>query len=116
MLTIIPPLQSVLTITSTAVSTYNYIHCSQYLQLPPLQSVLTITSIAVCPVLDDPANGTVTLTSLTTGGVAAYVCDPGFELVGEKTRNCMSNSEWSGVPPICRRRFILSHCSCTHVQ
>ena len=51
--------------------------------------------------MDDPANGTVTWTSLTTGGVAAYACDPGFELVGEMTRNCMRNSEWSGEAPTC---------------
>ena len=65
--------------------------------------------------LDDPANGMVTWTSLTTGGVATYECDAGFELVGDETRDCQSNSQWSGEAPICRRKFILSHSSCVHV-
>ena len=69
-----------------------------------------IISTTECPMLDNPANGMVTWTSLTTGGVATYECDPGFELVGEMNRICQSNSQWSGAPPICRRRFILSHC------
>ena len=57
----------------------------------------------------------VTWTSLTTGGVATYVCDPGFELVGDEMRDCQSNSQWSGEAPICRRKFILSHSSCVHM-
>ena len=59
-----------------------------------------------CPVLGDPANGMVTWTSFTTGSVATYECDRGFELVGQMTRTCRRNLEWSGVPPICRRGFI----------
>ena len=62
--------------------------------------------------LNNPANGIVTGTSLTTGGVVIYVCNVGFELVGDVTRDCQSNSKWSGEPPICRRRFIIPHCSC----
>ena len=54
-----------------------------------------------CPALDDPANGMVTWTSLTTGGVATYECDRGFVLVGQVTRTCQSDSEWSGEAPTC---------------
>ena len=57
--------------------------------------------IGACPALGDPANGMVTWTSLTTGGVATYECDPGFELVGQETRTCQSESEWSGEAPTC---------------
>ena len=60
-----------------------------------------------CPILGELANGMVTWTSFTTGGVATYECDRGFVLVGQVTRTCQSDSEWSGVPPICRRRFIV---------
>ena len=77
---------------------------------------IIIISTTECPVLDDPANGMVTWTSLTTGGVATYECDPGFELVGDEMRDCQSNSLWSGEAPICRRRFILSHSSCVHTR
>ena len=57
----------------------------------------------------------VTWTSLTTGGVATYVCDSGFELVGDEMRDCQSNSQWSGEAPICICKFILSHCSCVRM-
>ena len=77
---------------------------------------IIIISTTECPVLNDPANGMVTWTSLTTGGVATYVCDAGFELVGDEMRDCQSNSQWSGEAPICRRRFILSHSSCVHTK
>ena len=77
-------------------------HSHTYPQYP-----LIIISTTECPVLDDPANGMVTWTSLTTGGIVTYVCDPGFELVGDEMRDCQSNSEWSGEAPICRCKFIL---------
>ena len=83
-------------------SIFSEYHSHTYPQYP-----LIIISTTECPVLNDPANGMVTWTSLTTGGVATYVCDAGFELVGDEMRDCQSNSEWSGVPPICRRKFVL---------
>ena len=64
-------------------------------------------STTECLALNDPANGMVTWTSLTTGGVTTYVCDSGFELVGDEMRDCQSNSQWSGEAPICRRKFVL---------
>ena len=76
----------------------------------------TCVPIPECSALNDPANGTVTWTSLTTGGVATYECDPGFELVEDEMRDCQGNSQWSGEAPICRRRFILSHSSCVHTK
>ena len=61
----------------------------------------------MCPDLVDPVNGMVMMTGNSEDDTATYSCDPGFELVGEMTRICQSNSEWSGAPPICRRRFIV---------
>ena len=83
-------------------SIFSEYHSHTYPQYP-----LIIISTTECPVLDDPANGMVTWTSLTTGGVATYECDSGFELVGDEMRDCQSNSQWSGAPPICKRKFVL---------
>ena len=83
-------------------SIFSEYHSHTYPQYP-----LIIISTTECPVLNDPANGMVTWTSLTTGGVATYECDSGFELVGDEMRDCQSNSLWSGEAPICRRKFVL---------
>ena len=46
--------------------------------------------------------------TLAPGGVANYTCDPGFILVGDRTRICGSDGTWSGVPPVCERKLIFS--------
>ena len=61
-----------------------------------------------CPELDDPTNGMVEWDSLAPGGVANYTCDSGFILVGDRTRNCSSDGTWSGLAPVCERKFILA--------
>ena len=56
----------------------------------------------MCPGdLAAPTNGAVTVNGFTTGDTAVYSCDEGYELVGEQTRTCMSNSQWSGAAPTC---------------
>ena len=63
----------------------------------------------LCPALPNPDNGMVTWDSLAPGGVATYTCDPGFVLIGEPTRNCGSDGTWSGMAPICERKFITTY-------
>ena len=58
-----------------------------------------------CPSLDDIPNGSVSLSGNTTGDIAVYTCDDGFELVGDPTRVCMNDTTWSGEPPTCRRKL-----------
>ena len=44
--------------------------------------------------------------TLAPGGVANYTCDPGFILVGDRTRICGSDGSWSGMAPTCERKLI----------
>lgn len=62
-----------------------------------------------CPVLSNPANGQVLVDSRVFGSVAIYVCDDGFVLVGEGTRVCSENGQWSGTEPQCEGKGFLSH-------
>ena len=64
--------------------------------------------VAQCPELDDTINGMVEWNSLSLGSVANYTCDPGFILVGDRTRICGSNGIWSGMAPTCERKLIFS--------
>lgn len=61
-----------------------------------------------CGTLANPQNGQVTFSSTSIGATAQYSCNPGFILVGDKTRTCQSNREWSGMAPVCRREIMSS--------
>lgn len=54
-----------------------------------------------CGGLSDIPNGEVDYTSSTVGSTATYTCNTGFELVGEMSRSCLANGEWSGTTPMC---------------
>ena len=56
----------------------------------------------MCPDLTAPENGNVTVTGYRTGDTAQYSCVGEYELVGDQTRMCMSNSQWSGQTPSCQ--------------
>ena len=56
----------------------------------------------VCSNLPSPANGQVVISSLLVGSRATYTCSSGYVLVGEESRTCQSDGNWSGRAPICR--------------
>ena len=48
------------------------------------------------------SGGTVCYTGTTPGSTAVYHCGEGHELVdGQKTRECQTSGEWSGIAPSC---------------
>lgn len=53
------------------------------------------------PNLTAPTNGTVDRTTGTTGQVATYGCNLGYQLVGATTRACQTSGTWSGSAPTC---------------
>ena len=90
----------------------------------PMISTITLLIAVICPLLLDPANGTVVMSGNMVGDAAIYTCDPGFSLVGESRLTCASNGTWSGIPPVCTRkknlipshatnRYICVYCWCS---
>jgi CUB/sushi domain-containing protein len=71
------------------------------------RATVTILDIDECPALDDIPNGSVNENGFTTGDTADYSCDEGYELVGEPTRVCQSDSTWSGEVPVCQSLAVL---------
>ena len=60
-----------------------------------------------CGSLTNPANGQVSTTGGTTFGQnATYSCITGYNLVGDSTRTCEANGDWSGSPPTCQSMFL----------
>ena len=60
-------------------------------------------AVAMCPPLESPDNGDVSLTGMDVGSVATYTCDSGYFLVGSPERMCLQTGEWSEEEPSCSR-------------
>ena len=56
--------------------------------------------IVDCGSLSNPENGQVMFSSTVEGSTATYVCDEGFDLIGND-RQCLSTGSWSGPEPVC---------------
>ena len=75
---------------------------------PKYRSLHDVFLIVVdCGNLTAPDNGSVTLTSGTTfGQTVTYSCNTGFNLVGDSTRTCQANGDWSGSAPTCQGMLV----------
>ena len=78
-----------------------------HLGIGPLRSPRSDTSESgfgsgdVCPPLEDPDNGRVTVTGFGIGDEASYTCDQGYQLDGVSSLTCSSDGQWSSQPPTC---------------
>ena len=58
--------------------------------------------------LSPPINGGLDITPSTTapgGFMATYFCDDGHDLVGNITRMCQEDGNWTGMAPTCERKL-----------
>jgi CUB/sushi domain-containing protein len=55
----------------------------------------------LCPMLEQPSNTIMNLTTLRIGGKAVFKCEHGFKLIGDPDINCLSSGSWSAWPPSC---------------
>lgn len=73
----------------------------------PLHSALVLLNLAavvMCPQLQNPGNGSVTLSMDTLEmSTATYSCNFGFvQIAGNTSRTCQVDRSWSGDAPICQ--------------
>eukprot|EP01083_Nonionella_stella_P144247 450023_1 len=57
-----------------------------------------------CDPLGPPRHGSVAHSALSPGAVAVYNCDVEYQLIGPKSRRCLTDGEWNGVKPTCMPR------------
>ena len=75
-------------------------------------------AVVDCGNMTAPANGQVDHTAGTTfGQTATYSCNTGYNLVGDSTRMCQAEEDWSGSAPTCEgvllKGDLFYMCMCT---
>nr|XP_033491760.1 fibulin-7-like [Epinephelus lanceolatus] len=58
---------------------------------------------ATCPKPEPPAHGRRLGRVFGVGHEVHFLCKPGYELIGPRTRVCLESLRWSGQQPMCRR-------------
>ncbi|XP_028286114.1 fibulin-7-like [Parambassis ranga] len=58
---------------------------------------------ASCPKPEPPAHGRRLGRVFGIGHEVHFLCKPGYELIGPRTRVCLESLKWSGQQPMCRR-------------
>ncbi|XP_076588165.1 fibulin-7-like [Chaetodon auriga] len=58
---------------------------------------------ASCPKPEPPAHGRRLGRVFSIGHEVHFLCKPGYELIGPRTRVCLESLKWSGQQPMCRR-------------
>lgn len=69
-------------------------------------AVALYTGIVTCDDLPNPPKGNVVQSDNTVGSTATYTCFDGYELLGEDTRICQDDGDWSGDEPLCIRKWV----------
>ncbi|PWA19936.1 hypothetical protein CCH79_00016612 [Gambusia affinis] len=65
-------------------------------------STMAFFKMASCPKPDPPANGRRLGRVFAMGHEVHFLCKPGYELIGPRTRVCLESLKWSGQQPMCR--------------
>jgi hypothetical protein len=111
--TIEAPVNGAVSFSSTTYNSTAYFSCNDGYMLAGDETITCLASgvwsidtYAVCALVDcggleDPPNGTVTLSVTTYESVANYSCNAGYNLNGGSSRICLNTSEWSGSRPHC---------------
>ena len=64
-------------------------------------SFLLSTTAQNCGLPDELQNGQ----RIVSGTTVTYSCNPGYNRDGPKTRQCLTNEQWSGSAPVCNRKL-----------
>ncbi|KAJ8038233.1 Complement C2 [Holothuria leucospilota] len=66
---------------------------------------MNIFWFTACRPLAPPGNGSIIIhpSGRFIGSEATFLCDDGFELIGNAVRICQANKTWNGIDPTCQK-------------
>lgn len=77
-------------------------------------SFIVTNAEITCEVPKKPENGNVVARSFVVGSHVTYVCNPGYQILGQKKRFCTRSLVWSGLQPTCtgnsRSNYACDYC------
>ena len=93
---------------SLRLSPWSWNSCSSiFLTIKYCLFYIVLSTAVDCGPLCNLTNGQVSHTAGTTfGQTATYSCNTGYNLVGDNTRTCQADGEWSGSAPTCQGMFL----------
>ena len=59
------------------------------------------TVLATCKKILSITNGQVITNGIRVGDIVSFVCNPHYELMGEKVLRCMNTGQWNASEPKC---------------
>lgn len=80
--------------------------CDSYILLLAAEQYTALPDVD-CGSLEDPKDGTVSLTGTTFISVATYSCDSDYVLMGDEARTCLETGLWSGSTPTCSKSMYM---------
>ncbi|XP_052795332.1 sushi, von Willebrand factor type A, EGF and pentraxin domain-containing protein 1-like [Mya arenaria] len=75
---------------------------TQCLQNGTWSSIQASCNLLDCNVPSTIDHGNVTVQTTTYHSVASYTCDPGYNIIGNRTIQCMSSGNWSRTQATCK--------------
>ena len=63
-------------------------------------------------------NGRMFVTGNIEGHTVTYTCNPQYALLGNSSRTCQEDGQWSGTHPACSRELCVAPgmANCTHIK
>ena len=86
------------------------VHVRTYVNVFSKLHILSLSCVGKCPTIKLPKNGTADpLTDHVVGDNVTYICNEGFDLMGNETTLCIdlgSRAIWESGPPTCQGTYI----------
>ena len=82
--------------------------CNSLISIWQLVTMTYCIPLGDCGAVQAPTNGRQFVSGTTVGHSVNYTCNPGYNLLGNSSRTCQDNGQWSGTPPSCSRKL----CTC----
>ena len=82
--------------------------CNSLISIWQLVTMTYCIPLGDCGAVQAPTNGKQFVSGTTVGHSVNYTCNPGYNLLGNSSRTCQDNGQWSGTPSSCSRKLLVT--------